>query len=67
MKKIVISDTSCLIIFSKINLLDILTKLFGEIWITEKVRSEFGEQLPDWITVKQADSAQITKILTPQC
>lgn len=63
MKKIVISDASCLIVLSKINLLDILQMLFGEIWITEEIKTEFGEQLPDWIIVKKADKIQIARIL----
>lgn len=64
MSRIVIADTSCLIILSKINLLDILPSLFGEVWITEEVNEEFGEALPNWIIVKKADTAQITKILS---
>lgn len=63
MKRIVISDTSCLIILSKIELLDILPALFGEIWITEEIKKEIGETLPNWITVKKTDAVQITKIL----
>lgn len=63
MSRIVISDTSCLIILSKINLLDVLPALFGEIWITEEISREFGEPLPPWVIVKKADAVQITKIL----
>ena len=63
MKRIVISDTSCLIILSKIGLTDILQSLFGEVWITEEVKNEFGEQLPSWIIVKKAEAPQIAKIL----
>ena len=63
MNRIVISDTSCLIILSKIDLLDILHSLFGEIWITEEVKKEFAEALPHWFTVKKADATQIKKIL----
>ncbi len=63
MKTIVISDTSCLIILSKIDLLNILPALFGEIWITEEVKNEFGEELPDWVIIKKAETAETTKIL----
>ena len=63
MKRIIISDTSCLIVLSKINALDILRKMFGEIWITEEVSNEFGENLPEWFTVKTAKNAHIEKIL----
>ncbi len=63
MKRIVISDTSCLIILSKINLTEILRLLFGEVWITEQVKNELGEQLPEWIIVKKADAVRTSKII----
>ena len=63
MKRVVISDTSCLIVLSKIGCLHILQTLFGEVLITEEVRNEFGETLPDWIIVKNVESQQIEKIL----
>lgn len=63
MKKIVIADTSCLIVLSNIGLLGILHNLFGEIWITEEIKNEFGERLPDWIIVKKAGAVQIARIL----
>ena len=63
MKRIIISDTSCLIVLSKINGLDILYELFGEIWITEEVSNEFGDNLPIWFVVKKAKNIQTEKIL----
>ncbi len=61
MKRIVISDTSCLIFLSKIGCLDILQTLFGEVLITEEIVNEFGESLPEWIIVKKIKSQQIEK------
>jgi len=49
---IIISDTSCLIALSNINLLDILNQLYEVILITPEVANEYGESLPEWITVK---------------
>ncbi len=63
MKKVVISDTSCLIVLSKIGMLEVLQTLFGEVLISETVRNEYGEDLPDWIIVKRVESHQIEKIL----
>lgn len=63
MKRVVISDTSCLIVLSKIGYLHILQSLFDEILITEEIKNEFGETLPDWIVVKKAESHEIGKIL----
>ena len=49
MSKIVISDTSCLVLLSKINELDVVEKLFSEIITTNEVADEFGEILPPFI------------------
>lgn len=63
MKRVVISDTSCLIVLSKIGYLHILQSLFDEILITEEIKNEFGETLPDWIVVKNPGSHEVEKIL----
>lgn len=44
--KVVIADTSCLIVYDKIQRLDILRKTFPELIITQQVGEEFGT-LPD--------------------
>ncbi len=61
MQRVIISDTSCLVILSKINKLHILNKLFGSLMITQEVADEFGEYLPDWIEIRSAkyQSSQI--------
>ena len=48
--KVVIADTSCLIVYDKIQRLDILRKTFPELIITQQVREEFGT-LPDWLNI----------------
>jgi len=63
MKRVVISDTSCLILLSKLNLITVLETLFTEVWITEEISNEFGEILPGWIKVKSANSATLERIL----
>jgi predicted nucleic acid-binding protein len=47
----VISNTSCLIALSNIGMLDLLQQRYGRVFITPEVEREFGEVLPDWITV----------------
>lgn len=54
MHKVIVADTSCLIILHNIGLFNILHDLFGEIIITPQVREEFNENLPDWIKVIEA-------------
>ena len=51
MGKIVIADTTCLILLSKINQIDVLNTLFSEIYITSRIASEFNEALPNWIRI----------------
>lgn len=50
--KAIIADTSCLIIYDKINRLEILQHTFADLIVTDEVAEEFGE-LPDWITIRQ--------------
>lgn len=54
MLKTIISDTSCLIILSKINKLFLLEKLYGQVITTPEIAEEFGEALPDWIIIESA-------------
>jgi len=64
-EKIIISDTSCLIILSNIGELDLLRKLYGKIYTTLDILIEFGETLPNWIeivTVKNKQSQQILEL-----
>lgn len=54
MPKVIISETSCLIILNKIGELDLLRQLYDKVTITQDILQEFGEQLPNWIDVQQA-------------
>ena len=61
MNKIIISDTSCLIVLSKIEKLDLLKNLYHEILITSDVFQEFGGSLPDWIIITEVKDKQKQK------
>jgi predicted nucleic acid-binding protein len=63
MQKIIVSDTSCLILLKKINKLDLLQKLFGRITITKIVADEFGSELPDFIVIENPINNTYQKIL----
>lgn len=52
MRKIIISDASCLILLEKINELELIHKLFGIITTTPEVAAEFGLPLPSWIEIE---------------
>ncbi len=51
MPKCIISDTSCLILFDKIDALNLLFQTYGEITLTPEVSQEYGKPLPDWIKI----------------
>ena len=51
MHKIIISDTSCLIILSNIGELELLHRLYGQIITTPDIEIEFGEPLPEWVDI----------------
>lgn len=60
---IVITDTSCLIVLSKLGLLDILYKSYSNIVVTEEIAEEFGEALPEWIQVKDVPNKNYQLLL----
>ncbi|MBS1526493.1 MAG: DUF3368 domain-containing protein [Bacteroidetes bacterium] len=64
MQKIIIADTSCLILLYKIQEFDILRKLFGEIFIISEIKKEFGQEMPAWVTVKDASNKITQNIVT---
>jgi predicted nucleic acid-binding protein len=51
MRKCIISDTSCLILFDRIDSLHLLYETYGEITLTPEVFQEYGRSLPDWINI----------------
>ncbi len=59
MHKVVIADTSCLILFSKIGLTHILHSLYDDVYVTVEVAKEFGEPLPKWIHIETAKSRNV--------
>ena len=51
MPKTIIADTSCFIILTNINELDILHKVYGEIITTIDIATEYGDPLPKWVEI----------------
>ena len=61
--KIIISDTSCLILLSKIGEFDLLKDLSASVYITPIIVKEFGEKLPDWITIRSPKDSHYQAII----
>lgn len=55
--KVIIADTSCLIIYHKIDQLIILQNTFSELIVTKEVSVEFGE-LPNWVVIKEVENKE---------
>lgn len=66
MPDIVISDTSALIILQKIDELNLLNKIYGELLTTPEIINEFGEELPHWIKIVKVKDKRYQKILETQ-
>ncbi len=64
MPRIVIADTSCLIVLDKIEQLEILQLLYSEVLTTPEVAEEFGLPLPQWISVRAATETSFRNDLT---
>ncbi len=66
MRKVIISDTSTLILLHKIEELSILYNVYGEIITTPEVVDEFGEELPSWLKVQSVADKKYQKLLETQ-
>jgi predicted nucleic acid-binding protein len=63
MQKIIIADTSCLILLHKIGHLSFLKDIFITVHITSVVALEFGNQLPEWIIISNPINNDLLTIL----
>lgn len=63
MPKIVIADTSCLIVLGKIHSLSILPKLYNEVLITPEIADEYSSEIPEWIKIKKVSDTSNQKNL----
>jgi len=66
MHNIVISDTSCLILFHKIGELELLHKVYDSVSTTPEVAHEFAEQLPEWINIEKVKDKKYQEFLETQ-
>ena len=66
MPDIVISDTSSLILFDKINELSLLQKVYKKLFITPEIAEEFGKDLPDWIEIQTISDKKYQYFLETQ-
>lgn len=63
LESLVIADTSCLILLSKVDELDILRANYRRILITAEIAEEFNQDIPDWIEVVETKDKQWQRLL----
>ncbi|MDR3199955.1 MAG: DUF3368 domain-containing protein [Spirochaetales bacterium] len=61
--KVIISDTSCLIALTNIKRLEILRQVCRTVLVTPEIAAEYGEPLPDWISVVPVYDAAKTLLI----
>jgi predicted nucleic acid-binding protein len=63
MQKVIISDTSCLILLDKIGEFNLLNKLFDQIVVTPEIAKEYNKKLPEWVKIDEPSNKTYQKIL----
>lgn len=66
MRKIIIADTSCLIVLANIGELELLHKIYEEIITTLDIAIEYGDSLPDWVEIMEVKDKYRQQILELQ-
>lgn len=66
MLRIVISDTSTLILFHNIGELELLQKVYTELVTTPEIALEYGEPLPEWIKLHEVKDKKYQALLEIQ-
>jgi len=66
MPNIVISDTSTLILFHKIDKFDLLRKVYRKLITSPEIAKEFGENLPEWIVIQSVSDKKYQEFLETQ-
>ncbi len=63
MQKIILSDTSCLIILEKVGEIELLHTVSGEIVVTGEVAAEYCLPLPVWVSIQNPHDKNYQQIL----
>lgn len=63
LENLVIADTSCLILLSKVDELDILKANYRRILVTPEIAEEFNQDIPDWIEVVETKDKKFQRLL----
>jgi predicted nucleic acid-binding protein len=59
MHSIVVADTSCFILLTKISEVDLLKNIYSSVYTTPEVASEFRNDLPEWVIVQEVKNKNV--------
>ena len=62
MPDLVIADTSCIIVLTKIDELDLLRQTYHSIWIPPEVAREYNRIIPNWISIESPSEFAIESV-----
>lgn len=63
MRKVIITDTSCIIQLDLIGELELLNKIYGVVTVTPEIASEYNKQLPEWFEILEPNNKKYQQIL----
>lgn len=66
MPKVVISDTSTLILLQKIEELELLNQLYENLVTTPEIVEEYGDKLPEWIKIESVKDKKYQEFVETQ-
>ncbi|MBS3769402.1 MAG: DUF3368 domain-containing protein [Bacteroidales bacterium] len=66
MHRVVIPDTSSLILFHKIGEVELLEKVYKNLTTTKEIAEEFNADLPDWIKIVEVGDKKYQEALQTQ-
>jgi predicted nucleic acid-binding protein len=66
MPKYVIADASVLIVLDKIEQLNLLKRIYQNIYTTPEIAEEYGNPLPDWIIIESVKDKKYQKVIEMQ-
>lgn len=55
----IITDSSCFILLDKIDCLNILGELYGQVITTPEIAAEYGKRLPQWVNVTSVNNRDL--------
>ena len=66
MRRTMITDTGCFIIMTKIDALELLYQVYGQVVTTPEIAGEYGGILPEWVEITAVKNQTWQQLLEMQ-